>query len=103
MMMLDKPRTLEEVIKIMAETQMSVREIMDQDYLSLSRIRRALDQNHEVILGELLRVDMAQQTAVFKEAVRKVRELLDDAAIVIDEAQMGLRVPEFLLDESELF
>jgi hypothetical protein len=46
---------------------------------------------------------MAQQTAVFKEAVRKVRELLDDAAIVIDEAQMGLRVPEFLLDESELF
>jgi hypothetical protein len=76
---------------------------MDQDYLSLSRIQHALNQNHEVILGELLRVDPTEQTAVFKEAVRKVRELLDDTAEVLHEAQMGLRVPEFLLDENELF
>lgn len=87
----------------MAETNMTAREIMDQDYLSLGRIQRALNQNHEVILGELLRVDPTQQSAVFKEAVRKVRELLDGATEVIYEAQMGLRVPEFLLDESELF
>jgi hypothetical protein len=87
----------------MAETNMTAREIMDQDYLSLGRIQRALNQNHEVILGELLRVDPTQQTAVFKEAVRKVRELLDGATEVIYEAQVGLRVPEFLLDESELF
>jgi len=87
----------------MTENQMSVREIMDQDYLSLGRIQRALDQNHEVILSELLRVDIAQQTAVFKEAVRKIRELLDSTGKVINEAQVGLRVPEFLLDESELF
>ena len=87
----------------MAETNMTAREIMDQDYLSLGRIQRALNQNHEVILGELLRVDPTQQSAVFREAVRKVRELLDGATEVIYEAQMGLRVPEFLLDESELF
>ena len=87
----------------MAETNMTAREIMDQDYLSLGRIQRALNQNHEVILGELLRVDPTQQSAVVKEAVRKVRELLDGATEVIYEAQMGLRVPEFLLDESELF
>ena len=62
----------------MAETNMTAREIMDQDYLSLGRIQRALNQNHEVILGELLRVDPTQQSAVFKEAVRKVRELLDE-------------------------
>jgi hypothetical protein len=76
---------------------------MDQDYLSLGRIQRALNQNHDVLVGELLRVDSTEQTAVFKEAVRKVRELLDSTAEVIHEAQMGLRVPEFLLDESELF
>ena len=76
---------------------------MDQDYLSLGRIQRALNQNHDVIVSELLRVDSTEQTAVFKEAVRKVRELLDNTAEVIHEAQMGLRVPEFLLDESELF
>jgi hypothetical protein len=76
---------------------------MDQDYLSLGRIQRALNQNHDVLVGELLRVDSTEQTAVFKEAVRKVRELLDNTAEVIHEAQMGLRVPEFLLDESELF
>ena len=76
---------------------------MDQDYLSLGRIQHALNQNHDVLVGELLRVDPTEQTAVFKEAVRKVRELLDNTAEVIHEAQMGLRVPEFLLDESELF
>lgn len=76
---------------------------MDQDYLSLGRIQRALNQNHDVLVGELLRVDPTEQTAVFKEAVRKVRELLDITAEVIHEAQMGLRIPEFLLDESELF
>lgn len=76
---------------------------MDQDYLSLGRIQRALNQNHDVLVGELLRVDPTEQTAVFKEAVRKVRELLDNTAEVIHEAQMGLRIPEFLLDESELF
>jgi len=76
---------------------------MDQDYLSLGRIQRALNQNHDVIVGELLRVDSTEQTAVFKEAVRKVRELLDNTAEVIHEAQMGLRIPEFLLDESERF
>jgi hypothetical protein len=48
-------------------------------------------------------VDSTEQTAVFKEAVRKVRELLDNTAEVIHEAQMGLRIPEFLLDESERF
>ena len=76
---------------------------MDQDYLSLGRIQRALNQNHDVLVGELLRVDPTEQTAVFKETVRKVRELLDITAEVIHEAQMGLRIPEFLLDESELF
>ena len=74
---------------------------MDQDYLSLGRIQRALNQNHDVIVSELLRVDSTEQTAVFKEAVRKVRELLDNTAEVIHEAQMGLRIPDFLLDESE--
>lgn len=76
---------------------------MDQDYLSLGRIQRALNLNHDVLVGELLRVDSTEQTAVFKEAVRKVRELLDNTAEVIHEAQMGLRIPEFLLDESERF
>ena len=76
---------------------------MDQDYLSLGRIQRALNQNHDVIVSELLRVDSTEQTAVFKEAVRKVRELLDNTAEVIHEAQMGLRIPDFLLDESERF
>ena len=76
---------------------------MDQDYLSLGRIQHALNQNHDVLVGELLRVDPTEQTAVFKEAVRKVRELLDNTAEVIHEAQMGLRIPDFLLDESERF
>lgn len=76
---------------------------MDQDYLSLGRIQRALNLNHDVLVSELLRVDSTEQTAVFKEAVRKVRELLDNTAEVIHEAQMGLRIPEFLLDESERF
>ena len=87
----------------MSNTQSSVRVIMDQDYLSLGRIQRALNQNHDVIVSELLRVDSTEQTAVFKEAVRKVRELLDNTAEVIHEAQMGLRIPDFLLDESERF
>lgn len=87
----------------MSNTQSSVRVIMDQDYLSLGRIQRALNLNHDVLVGELLRVDSTEQTAVFKEAVRKVRELLDNTAEVIHEAQMGLRIPEFLLDESERF
>jgi len=76
---------------------------MDQDYLSLGRIQRALNLNHDVLVSELLRVDSTEQTAVFKEAVRKVRELLDNTAEVIHEAQMGLRIPDFLLDESEQF
>lgn len=87
----------------MSNTQSRVREIMDQDYLSLGRIQRALNLNHDVLVSELLRVDSTEQTAVFKEAVRKVRELLDNTAEVIHEAQMGLRIPEFLLDESERF
>ena len=87
----------------MSNTQSSVRVIMDQDYLSLGRIQRALNLNHDVLVGELLRVDSTEQTAVFKEAVRKVRELLDNTAEVIHEAQMGLRIPDFLLDESERF
>ena len=87
----------------MSNTQSSVRVIMDQDYLSLGRIQRALNLNHDVLVSELLRVDSTEQTAVFKEAVRKVRELLDNTAEVIHEAQMGLRIPDFLLDESEQF
>jgi hypothetical protein len=87
----------------MAETQMTPREILDQDYLSLTRIQRAITQTYDSVLVETLRVSNEQQSKLFKEAVSKVRALLGDIDQIVFNTQIELDVPDELLGSEELF
>ena len=87
----------------MAENQMTPREILDQDYLSLARIQRAITQTYDSVLVETLRVSHEQQSKLFKDAVSKVRQLLGDMDQIVFNTQLGLDVPDALLDSEELF
>jgi hypothetical protein len=87
----------------MAENQMTPREILDQDYLSLARIQRAITQTYDSVLVETLRVSHEQQSKLFKDAVSKVRELLGDMDQIVFNTQLGLDVPDAQLDSQELF
>ena len=82
----------------MAENQMTPREILDQDYLSLARIQRAITQTYDSVLVETLRVSHEQQSKLFKDAVSKVRQLLGDMDQIVFNTQLGLDVPDALLD-----
>ena len=87
----------------MAENQMTPREILDQDYLSLARIQRAITQTYDSVLVETLRVSHEQQSKLFKDAVSKVRQLLGDMDQIVFNTQLGLDVPDAQLDSQELF
>jgi hypothetical protein len=87
----------------MAENQMTPREILDQDYLSLARIQRAITQTYDSVLVETLRVSNEQQSKLFKDAVSKVRQLLGDMDQIVFNTQLGLDVPDAQLDSQELF
>ena len=87
----------------MAENQMTPREILDQDYLSLARLQRAITQTYDSVLVETLRVSHEQQSKLFKDAVSKVRQLLGDMDQIVFNTQLGLDVPDALLDSEELF
>ena len=82
---------------------MTPREILDQDYLSLARIQRAITQTYDSVLVETLRVSHEQQSKLFKDAVSKVRQLLGDMDQIVFNTQLGLDVPDALLDSEELF
>ena len=82
---------------------MTPREILDQDYLSLARIQRAITQTYDSVLVETLRVSHEQQSKLFKDAVSKVRELLGDMDQIVFNTQLGLDVPDAQLDSQELF
>ena len=87
----------------MSEIQMTPREILDQDYLSLTRIQRAISHTHDSVLSELLRVSSEQQSKLFKDAVRRVRELLNGMDKSVFNTQLELDIPDALLDDKELF
>ncbi|CAB4145142.1 hypothetical protein UFOVP1217_171 [uncultured Caudovirales phage] len=103
MVLLDKHRTLKEVIKIMAETNMTAREVLDQDYLSLSRIQRAINSTYESVLGEILRAPSEQQSQMFKDAISKIQITLREMEQLIFETQLGLDIPDSILDSKEPF
>jgi hypothetical protein len=87
----------------MSETPMTPREILDQDYLSLTRIQRAITYTHDSVLSEVLRVSTEQQSKLFKDAVSRVRDLLNSVDQIVFNTQLALDIPDALLDDKELF
>jgi hypothetical protein len=86
-----------------AETQNTIRQIFDEDYLSLSRVLRSLNTAYDLVVSELLRTDEANQSAVYKNALAQVKKSIYEAESACIEAQKGLVVPDFLQDEQDLF
>jgi hypothetical protein len=87
----------------MTEIKMTPREILNQDYLSLTRIQRAITHMHDSVLVEQLRVSNEEQSKLFKDAVRRVRDLLNGMDQIVFNTQLELDIPDELLDDKELF
>lgn len=103
MSMLDKPKTLKGVLKIVMENRNSLRDIYEQDTLSLGRILKAIQHTDDLVISELLRTEKINQSAVYKDLIKVVHDKLYQLETLIIETQGGLQIPASIATEREVF
>ena len=73
-----------------------IREIFDGDAMSLGRVKNSLHYTQDIVLSELVARDPEQTSAVYRETVSQVRDLLYKADALLVEAERALVLPESL-------
>jgi len=74
----------------------SVREIFDGDAMSLGRVKNSLHYTQDIVLSELLARNPEQTSAVYRETLSQVRDILYKADALLVEAERALVLPESL-------
>jgi len=73
-----------------------IREIFDGDAMSLGRVKNSVHYTQDIIISELLARNPEQSSAVYKETLSRLQDLLKQADATLIEAERALVLPESL-------
>ena len=67
--------------------QISLKQIFDADAVSLRKMVTGLNHLQDAILSEILKRPSEEQSGVYKDAVSRIRDILNDVDAILVEAE----------------